>query len=97
MGLKNKLKRMQSHLGAKEISSKDNQRSVFSREETDKEDKEKKEVSHREIWERFDTYPRFLDGEYMLLRKVVYPLSHFHGNISLKNCMMFSAVEDDSM
>ncbi|MFC5711838.1 ribonuclease H-like domain-containing protein [Thalassorhabdus alkalitolerans] len=84
MGLKNKLKRMQSHLGAKEISSKDNQRSVFSREETDKEDKEKKEVSHREIWERFDTYPRFLDGEYMLLRKVVYPLSHFHGKYQFK-------------
>ncbi|MDG5470606.1 ribonuclease H-like domain-containing protein [Jeotgalibacillus sp. ET6] len=84
MSLKNKLKRMKTHLSDKEKEPEKHLKNAVS--EVDDE-----AIPYKEIWEENDVSPFWADQEYCLIREVRYPLTFKQGRYELGEC--FKAVE----
>lgn len=70
MSLKNKLNRLKPHLSIPE-----REKSPVSMENN----KNHENIPYLSEWEEKGITPYFLDGDYCLVREVVYPLNHQHG------------------
>ncbi|MBM4762078.1 ribonuclease H-like domain-containing protein [Bacillus sp. B15-48] len=83
MSLKNKLKRLKPHLQAGEGRSGD---TVVQQQVTNPD-----HIPYIEIWRNENVEPYYFDGNYCLVRKVEWPITHQHGQYSFSD--VIKAVE----
>lgn len=72
MSLKSKLNRLKPHLAGGQNNSRGPVEEVRVQDTG-------REIPFRKVWERENVKPFYFDGNYCLVRKVSYPLSHRHG------------------
>lgn len=72
MSMKNKLKRMKTHL----------QEETPAAPAPPEENREEGSILHLEEWKAFGAVPKHYDGETILKRTVTYPLDYIHGSAS---------------
>lgn len=83
MSLKNKLARLKPHIS--------NSTDETGLQPTQKIQTEIPEVPFKERWSQENVHPFFLDGNYCLVREIVYPLTYQHGNYRFEDFL--TAVE----